>query len=185
LLEKRERKMVRLSNVIILVFTILIIVAFFMPWVNVASEQVGMVSKILTGKEQGVIDSISAFKVPVLANSPDARFMISVIKIFNPVIEDADKKSFLIWGIPFFAVVIFIVSYFLGKNRWVNLIIGLIGVLIFLAAVYKIKTTDLDKLVLKVVIGPGLWLTLWSYLLMGISGLMAFVQLTLARKQAR
>lgn len=80
------------------------------------------------------------------------------------------------------AVIIFITSYFLGKNKWVNLIIGIIGAAIFIAAAYKIKTTDLDKLILKVDMGPGLWLTLWSFFGMGILGIFKFIQPS-SRKQ--
>ena len=153
-----------------LALTVLIIIVFFIPWVAVKSEQVGMFSKVLTGKKRAAINNINAFQVPILANGPDARLMLRVIKIFNPNVKDADKKSFLIWSIPFLAVIVFIVSHFFGNNKWVNLIIGVLGVFIFIAASYKIKTTNLNKLVLHIEIGPGLWLTLWSFLLMGILG---------------
>jgi hypothetical protein len=167
--------MSKLYNMAMLMLAVLVIIAFFIPWVAVKSEQVGMVSKILTGKKQAVIDNISAFQVPILANGPDARLMLSVIKIVNPNVKDADKKSFLIWGIPFLAVIIFIVSHFFGNNKWANLIIGVLGVAIFIFASYKIKTTDFNKLVLNIEMGPGLWLTLWSFLLMGATGFIRFI----------
>ena len=170
--------MFKIYNVIMLVLTMLVIIAFFMPWVSVKSEQVGMFTKILTGKNQDVVDNISAFQVPIMVNSPDARLMISVIKIFNPGVKDVDKKSFLIWVVPFLAVIIFIISCFFGKNKWVNLIISIIGAAIFIVTVYKINTTDLNKLVLKVEIGPGLWLTLWLYLFMGVIGFLRFLKLS-------
>lgn len=59
--------------------------------------------------------------MPILANGSESRFMISIMKIFNPGIKDADKKSFLIWGVPLFAVVLFLIGRYLGKNKWVNL----------------------------------------------------------------
>ena len=166
--------MSKLYNMAMLALAVLVIIAFFLPWVSVKSEQVGMFAKILTGKKQAMIDNISAFQVPILANGPDARFMLSVIKIFNPGVKDADKKSFLVWSIPFLAVVIFVVSCFFGGNKWVNLIIGVLGAAIFIAAAYKIKTTNLNKLVLNIKMGPGLWLTLWSFLLMGVLGFIRF-----------
>ena len=166
--------MSKLYNMAMPALAALMIIVFFLPWVAVKSEQVGMVSKVLTGKKQAVIDNISAFRVPILANGPDARLMMSVIKIFNPNVKDADKKSFLIWGIPFLAVVIFVVSHFFGSNKWVNFIIGVLGAAIFIVASYKIKTTNLNKLVLNIEMGPGLWLTLWSFLLMGILGFTRF-----------
>jgi len=171
------------SSFIILVFAALIFVAFFLPWVRVESAAVGQVSKLLTGKKQAAIDNISAFRVPIIANGPDARLMISVIKIFSPGITDADKKSYLIWLIPILAVVIFLVIYLFGKNKWVNLIFGLVGTLVFAVAAYKIKTTDLNKLIINITMGPGLWLTLWGYLGIGLAGLINFAKLSFTRKK--
>jgi len=167
--------MSKLYNMAMMALSVLVIIAFFLPWVSVKSEPVGIFSKILAGKKQAMIDNISAFQVPILANGPDAKLMLSVIRIFNPGVKDADKKSFLIWGIPFLAVVIFAVSCFFGGNKWVNLIIGILGAAIFIIAAYKIKTTNLNKLVLNIEMGPGLWLTLWSFLLMGATGFIRFM----------
>jgi len=55
------------------------------------------------------------------------------------------------------------------------------GVLIFFAAVYKIVTTDLDKLVLKVNIAYGLWMILFSYLGIGLFSLLSLLK-TFERK---
>jgi len=168
--------MAKLNNLAILICALIIIVAFFLPWVKVESEAVGTFSKILTGKQQQLISNISAFQVPIMANDQDARLMISIIKIFNPKVENADKKSYLIWSIPILAALMLLVSFLYGKNKWVNLILGVISCLIFFVAVYKIKTTNMDKLVLKVTTAPGLWLALWGYLGIGIAGLVAFIK---------
>ena len=153
---------------------VIIAVSFFLPWISVESAAVGGVSKILTGKKQAVIDSISGFDVPVLANSDESRLMISIIKIFNPGIQNADIKSYLIWGVPGLAVLMLVLSRFLDKNKWFYLAVGIIGVLIFVAAVFKITTTDLDKLVLKVNISIGLWLILVAYFGIGILNMVKF-----------
>ena len=164
-----------------MILVLIIVVCFFLPWVKVESEAVGAFSKILTGKQQAAITSISAFQIPVMANGEDARLMISIIKIFEPKVENADKKSYLIWIVPLLAIVILLAGIFFGKNKFVNLIFGIIGVLIFVVAVYKIQTTSLDKMVLKVSISPGLWLTLWSYLGIGIVGFLVFVKASLKK----
>ena len=161
-----------------LISLVVIVISFFLPWISVESAAIGEVTKALTGKRQATIDSISAFKVPILANSKESRFMISVIKIFNPGIKNADKKSFLIWLVPGLALIIFLISRFFYKNKWVNLAFGIIGCPIFFIAVYKITTTDLDKLVLRVNINLGLWLTLFGYLGIGVLGFINFIQLT-------
>ncbi|MFH0838611.1 MAG: hypothetical protein V1893_00290 [Candidatus Omnitrophota bacterium] len=163
-------------KIILLCLTVVIIISFFLPWVYVESQQIGALTKALTGKRQATIDSISGFDIPVIANGPDARLMLSIIKIFNPDIKDADKKSFLVWGIPILAIAIFLLGNFYGKNKWTNLSFGLLGSAIFLVAAYKIKTTDLNKMVLNVKIAMGLWSILWAYLGMGIVGLVSFIR---------
>lgn len=160
-----------------LILVVVIVIAFFLPWVSVESAAVGKVSKLLTGKKQEVIGSISGFKVPILANSEESRFMITVIKIFQPDITNADKKSFLIWGVPFLAVIIFLVSNAYKTNQWIRLGFGVLGILIFVGATYKIITTDLDKMVIKVNIGYGLWLILFGYLGIGILQITEFLKL--------
>jgi hypothetical protein len=159
------------------VLTVVIVVSFFLPWINVQSKAAGAVTEMLTGKRQDRIDAISAYRIPVMANSEESRLMVNIIKIFNPKITNADKKSYLIWSVPILAVIILLLNLFMGTNKLVNLIIGIIGVAVFITAVYKIKTTDLDKLVLQVTLGAGLWLTLWSYLGLGAIGVVNFVQL--------
>jgi hypothetical protein len=160
-----------------LVFTIIICVSFFLPWVDVQSQAIGGISKFISGEKQASLKTISGFQVPILANGSDAKLMITIIKIFNPAITDADKKSWLIWCIPGLAVVLFILTLFLGKDKWVNLGVGIVGVAIFAVATFKILTTNLDKLVLNVSIAPGLWVLLYSYLGIGIIGLFRFYQL--------
>jgi len=162
---------------LMLLLVIVIFISFFLPWISVESEAVGGVTKLLTGKKQSTIDSISGFKVPVLANSEESRFMISVIKIFQPKIQNADKKSFLIWGVPLLAVAMLGLTRVFKDNKWVRLGIGIVGIAIFVVATHKITTTDLDKLVLKVNATYGLWLILFGYLGIGILQVMDFIRL--------
>ena len=167
----------KMYKIAMLILVVIIFVSFFLPWVSVESAAVGSVSKLLTGKEQAKIDSISGFKVPIIANSEESRFMISVIKIFNPNITNADKKSWLIWLVPGLSLIFLALGHFLGKNKWFYLCVGILGVLIFSGATFKIFTTDLDKLVLQINIGIGLWILLISYLGIGVINLMRFVNL--------
>ncbi|MCF7908863.1 MAG: hypothetical protein K9L86_08355 [Candidatus Omnitrophica bacterium] len=153
---------------------VIIVLGFFLPWVHVESKQVGAISKLLTGKAQSNIAAISGFQIPVMANGADSRLVISIIQIFNPGIKNTDKKSFAVWAAPVLAVIIFLLVLFFGKNRWLYLTFGIVGLAIFFVGVYKIKTTDLDKLVLQVRIGLGLWMILLGYCLLGASGVYNF-----------
>jgi hypothetical protein len=160
----------------------LIVISFFLPWVSVdagiAGKLTGKLSKIIEIKEQKIeLYSISGFKVPILANSKESKLMITIIKIFEPNITNADKKSFLIWIIPILAVAMFFAGDIFKDNKWVFLGIGLLGIVIFLGATMKIMTTDLDKAVMKVNIGYGFWLVLIGYLGLGIMGVIEFLGL--------
>ena len=158
----------KMNQTILLALTVIICIAFFLPWVDVGSAQVGFISKVLTGKKQESLQKISAYQVPIMANGPDARLIISIIKIFNPSVTDADKKSYLILGIPIFAIIILGLLTKMKNKKWLYLAFGVIGIAIFAVGSFKIKTTDLDKLVLQIKMGPGLWLTLWGYLGIGL-----------------
>ncbi len=156
---------------------VVIVAAFFLPWISVESGAIGTMSKLLTGKRQATIDAVSGFRVPILANSKDSRFMIDVIKIFNPGVKDADKKSWLIWGVPLFALLLWGIFPTLKDRKWFVIGLGVIGIGIFIAGVYYIVTTDLNKVVLHVKIAAGLWMTLVAYLGMGLTGFwLAFVK---------
>jgi hypothetical protein len=170
-------KLIRLGLVVI------IFISFFLPWVSVESEAMGKVSKLLTGKAQANISAVSGFQVPILANSQDSRFMISIIKIFKPQINNADKKSFLIWIVPLLAIALFFISIGFKNKKLVKLLIGLVSIAIFAGAVYKINTTDLNKLVLNVKVAYGLWITLLSYLTFGLIELAGATKLFFKNKR--
>ena len=166
------------------VLVLLIIVAFFMPWVSVESTPVvSELSRIFTKKEVKISQSISAYHVPMLANTEDARLANSVIKILNPDTQDAGKNSFLIWLVPLLAVAILLLSILFSKNKWVHLASAAVGILIFVIGVYRIKTLNLNQIILNVAIGPGLWLTLWAYLGIGVCALLNFVKFVTGSKE--
>ena len=169
--------MCKICKLLILVCVAAIVLGFFLPWAQVESKQVGSIVKMLTGKRQQTVDSISGFDIPMMANSEESRLARSVIKIFNPSIENADKKTFLVYVIPLLALIILGLAFYFGKNKWVYLGFGIIGLLIFFVALYKIKTTDLDKLILQIKIGIGMWMILWGYLLIGVLGITRFISL--------
>lgn len=157
----------------------IIFIAFFLPWVGVHSAPISGITKMLTGSQQpAAIRAISLYQVPILANGPDARLMISIIKIFNPDVKDADKKSWAVWGVPILAIFMAVVLFTLREKpwkKWLYLLFGIIGCGIFTVGIFKIKTTDLDKLVLQIVIGPGAWITLWAYFGIGLACMHSFI----------
>lgn len=166
-----------LTSILALMLVVVIVVGFFLPWVNAESKNIGTLSKLITGKRISDIGvTISAFQIPIMANSKDAKLIISIIELFNPGIENADKKSYLAWVIPIFAAILFLLLLFRGDNKWVTLAIALVGISIFAFATYKINTTDLNRLFTKVTVEKGAWLTLYGFLGIGVVSTIKFLQ---------
>lgn len=164
----------KITEKIILIAVICICIAFFLPWVHVMSAPMSGLTKLIVGKAAGPIDSISGFNVPILANGPDARLMMSVIQIFNPSIKHADTMSWGIWLVPLLAVAIFLTLKFISQRKWLYLGYGILGCLIFGVVVFKLKSTSLDKMVLQIKTAFGLWVWLWAYLAIGATCLYNF-----------
>jgi len=175
----------KLLKAVMLVFVVIICVSFFTPWVNIDAQIPKGISRFIAQdkqiSKQASLKTISGFQVPIMVNGPDAKLMIRIIKIFNPSVTDVDKKSWLIWGIPGLAVALFVLILFLGKNKWVNLGIGILGVAIFAGVTFKLLTTNLDKVVLSVSIAPGLWVLLYAYLGIGVISLIGFCRLLFSK----
>jgi len=159
------------------VIAIMVFFSFFQPWVHINSIAKGALSKILPGKDTSTLQSISGYDVPVLANRKDSKLIMTIAQIFSPNTKDVDKKSWLIWGVPIFAVLLVLLNLIFGANKWVALGTGIIAVAVFAVAVFKISTTELDKVVISVSIAKGLWNTLYGYLGIGILSLLNFIRL--------
>jgi hypothetical protein len=155
---------------------LLILASFFLPWASIHSPVTGTIANFFSGEKKSSLMEISGFQVPILANRSDSRFMVQLIQLFSPGVKDAGKKSWLIWGAPLLAVLLALLHAFIKENKWLNLVVGILGVLIFAVGTYKLKTANLDKTVLSVSIMPGLWLLLYGYLGMGLACLFKLIK---------
>lgn len=167
--------MKNISVVLVFLCAALIFTAFFLPWVSVNSSVKGLVVKVF-GSQDASIMKISGYQVPILANREDSRLMITVIKLFNPGIQDADKKSWLIWAVPILSVLLAFAYMMFNKNKWFDLGLGILGVAIFAVGLYEILVTDLNKMGIEVEILNGVWLTLVGYLCIGLIAFFKFTQ---------
>ncbi|MBD3264325.1 MAG: hypothetical protein GF375_04400 [Candidatus Omnitrophica bacterium] len=156
----------------------IIVLSFFLPWVQVESSQLGALTELIAGKSQKNIASVTGLQIPLMANSENSRLIVKIAQIFNPGVKGVDKKSFLVLAVPGFAILVLVLCSLYGNKKWVILTWSLLSILIFAAALYKIKSTDLEKAVLQIRIGFGLWLILYSYLFMGILGIAGFLKIT-------
>jgi hypothetical protein len=165
-----------LSVVLVFIFAFVVMVSFFMPWISIDTPAKGMISKFVKLESRSSLMKISGYQVPILANRRDSRLMIGVIKLYNPGVNDADKKSWLIWVVPLLALFLALVHAGIKENRWFNLAVAVIGMLIYAAGVYKLKTVNMDKIVMNVNILSGVWMALFGYFGMGIICLVKFIK---------
>ncbi|MCX7927931.1 MAG: hypothetical protein N2606_07370 [Candidatus Omnitrophica bacterium] len=165
------------SKITIVILTLVIFIAFFLPWVGVETIVTSSISKILA-KPTNPLITISGFQVPILANSSESKLIITIVQIFNPSIKNVDKKSYLIWLVPGFSIFFLLLMLFLGRNKWINLLVGIISIAIATGTTLKILTTNLDKAVVKVNLLIGVWLTLFCYFLFGLICLVNFFMVT-------
>ena len=165
------------------IFSASVIVSFFLPWVSVNTQPVGKVAAVLTPGAGSAFTEISGFKIPIAANSCDARLIVSVVKIFKPSMQDVDKKVWFVWFVPILAWFIFLLTGRFSNSKFINLIYAVIGFGIFLFAFYKIETADLRNVVLKIKIEPGFWFTIWAYLGIGILGFLRFKALSFRKRR--
>ena len=172
----------RIIKIAIFALAAVIVISFLLPWAHVESKQVGTFTKVLTGQRQKNVASISGLQIPLMANGDGARLISSIAKIFNPSIENINIKSFLVIFIPLLALAMAACNYLYEKHPWANLAIAIIGILIFLVAVIKLATTDLDKMVLQIKIGLGMWAILISYLAIGVLATIRFIRLHKAQQ---
>ncbi len=152
---------------LISILSIIVIISFFLPWISIEQAQSSKFSNLITGEKQNSFD-IKGFDIPKIANSKNAHLIINIANLLKPGIKNIDKKSYLVWSIPLLALIILIITLGTIPSRWLNFLLGLIAITISCILIYKIKTTDFNKLVLQIKINRGLWYIIWAYLGIGI-----------------
>ncbi|MDD3274685.1 MAG: hypothetical protein PHQ84_01245 [Candidatus Omnitrophica bacterium] len=165
-----------LSVALVFICALVAVFSFFTPWISINTPARGVISKFLKVESGSSLMKISGYQVPILANRRDSRLMIEVIKLYNPGVKDADRKSWLIWVVPLLALFLALVHAGIRENRWFNLAVGILGIAIYAVGVYKLKTTNMDKMVMSINILPGLWMTLSGYFGMGVVCMTKFIR---------
>ena len=72
--------MKRTYPLIMVIIASIIFVSFFLPWVRIEPGQMGMLKKFFAGKQISRLAIVSAFQIPVMANSKDRRLIIKIIE---------------------------------------------------------------------------------------------------------
>ena len=143
-------------------------ICFFLPWASIEIRNATSIKNFLGMMGEAERIKISGYDIPCMANNGNARAIQKVLTIFVSDAENADKKSYLVWLVPLLAILLAGLTFPAARNRKLALAVGAAGILIFLAGTIKILTADLNPAGAIVHISPGFWLTLLSYLALGI-----------------
>jgi len=115
-----------------------------------------------------VPDEVSGIQIPRLANQRDAKVVLALAEMLTGQ-RELGAKSYAVYLVPGLALLWGLLLTAAGRTRAVCL---LIAVLCFGAAgvgFWKLLTAETDTLLVGIVIGPGLWMSLWAYVGLGVS----------------
>ena len=143
--------------------TAIIIVSFFLPWVQIKlSKELGN-WKFKTGSTE-VNRSISGYEIPKVTP-----LFIPFDEAFTGV-SDIGRWSSLVFLIPIVGIACFLLLLIGRRYKWADTLVILFGTGIFGVGLYEVYQASINSLLVDVVIGAGLWLTLISFLVFGIIG---------------
>jgi len=176
-----------------------IIIAFFMPWATIATSAMG-ISKQVTGalsetsfggkfakeldkatdalSEMGDVtikNTVSGYQIPKMVNDETSKVAISLAQMFFEDAKDLDKKSYLVYLLPILGIACALLAFF-GREKIVYIIpMVLLSGITAVVGLYKLYTTDVSSLAVKISIENGLWYTMYSLLFICIVGIIWFV----------
>ena len=115
--------------------------------------------------------SVSGLEIPRLVNRQDAKVAIAFAEMFTGQ-RDLGAKSYAVYLVPALALVCGALVTLASGLRVVCGGIG--GACLAIAGLgcWKLLTTKSDTLLVAITLGPGLWLSLWAYVGLGICAIL-------------
>ena len=185
--------------VLVILAALIILRAFFMPWANVKASVVKVAEKVtesvkwplkevpiakevikdvekVTGfiSELGGIDlktTVRGYDIPNMVNRRTSKVALSLSEILFRSPKDLDKKSYLVYLLPVFAIVCSGLALMGLKSRWPIIVMSVISGAISIGGFYNLKTANFSNLYVHIVIEKGVWYTMYAYLLIFIIGI--------------
>ncbi|MFQ5952518.1 MAG: hypothetical protein ACE5JK_03830 [Candidatus Omnitrophota bacterium] len=184
---------------LIIAASVVIVIAFFMPWANVDASVTG-ISKELTKAAEGPLEktpfagkflkkldevttaigeigdveiktTVRGNQIPAMVNNKTSKVAISLAQVFFKDTEGLDKKVYLVYLLPLFGIICASLAVLGLKNKIYVLIATVIGGAISITGLYNLYTMDIPSLVVKISIQKGLWHTMYAYLAICLAGI--------------
>lgn len=185
----------KVLNPIIICFSVLTVVAFFMPWIKGAGsiakpiddstkaiqdlEPTG-VTKGIVKTTKGIADILTETLTPIRLKHTLAGYQIPIsgnkeIKRIGPVV-------YLLYTLPVVAIICAIFSLMVNRKRMFSLFTFLIALALFILLYKQVSALNKEGLFVKIQACKGYWLTLYSFLGIVIA---SFIKLITSGKKYR
>jgi hypothetical protein len=113
---------------------------------------------------------VSGVQIPQLANRQDAQVVLALAEMLTGQ-RNLGAKSYWVYLVPALALLCGLVVTLLSRLRLVCLLVGGVCLAVSVLGFWKLLTTNTETLLVAIDIGPGLWLSLWAYVGLGLSAL--------------
>jgi len=107
-------------------------------------------------------------QIPQMANRQDAKIVLALTEMLTGQ-QQLGAKSYAVYVLPTLALVCGVLVTLARTHRVLCGLLGLLCVAISATGFWKLLTTQTDTLLVAITIGPGLWLSCWSYLGLGVA----------------
>jgi len=179
----------KVLNFIIICFSVLVVVSFFMPWVKGAGsiakpvddttkpiqelEPTGVAKgTVKTGK--GVIDALTETVTPIKLKQTLAGYQIPISKDEN--IRKVGGVIYSLYTLPFAAILCTIFALMSKRKKILDLFTFLIALTVSVLLYTQISTLNKEGLFVKIQACKGFWLTLYSFLGIGFASFIKLIK---------
>ena len=187
--------MKNILKIVVCALAVVTIVGFMMPWATVATSVMG-VSKEVTGAlansplggkvlkdVNAITDKVSTmgdidiksivrgYQIPMMVNDKTSKVALSVAEIFFSETEGLEWKSYLVYLLPGLGILCGVLIFLGAANKLYVTIMTMLGGAVGIIGLFKLYTTNVSSLVVKISIQNGLWYTMYAFLFIGISGI--------------
>ncbi len=109
---------------------------------------------------------VSGFEIPRLLKRQDLQGLLALTETLTPY-RGLGVKTLAVYLVPVLAVVCGLLVTLARRVRLVCLLTGAVCCSVAAGGLWKLSTTKIGSSVVTVVFGPGLWLSLWAYAVLG------------------
>lgn len=114
---------------------------------------------------------VSGLQVPQLANRQDAKVVLALAEMLTGQ-RQIGAKSYAVYLVPGLALLFGILLTVANRRRLLCGLIALVSMAVAGGGFWKLLTADTNSLLVDIVIGRGLWMSLWAYAGLGLCALL-------------